>query len=156
MFIEYAASTRIGKRPRNEDRFLIPQEGSPRLILVADGMGGHRSGDIASKLAAETMQEVVAHTRGRGRQRLVHAVRESNRKIYDVSLERSDCAGMGTTMTAALAEKQKWVIAQVGDSRVYLLEKDDFRQVTLDHSLVAEMVLKGILTPEEARKHPRR
>lgn len=157
MRMEYAASSRIGKRPRNEDRFYIPvPDGAAGLAMVADGMGGHRSGDIASSVGAEAAEKVIRTSRGKAASRLKRAVSEANRAVFTLSREQPECEGMGTTMTVALAGARQWTLAQVGDSRAYLWENGTLCQLTQDHSLVAEMVRQGTLTPEEARVHPHR
>lgn len=157
MQIRYAANSRIGQRPRNEDTFYKPEKGGPKnLVAVADGMGGHRSGDKASSLGMKILCDTFQHTRGSVENRLLKAVQEANRAVYEASLEDPECAGMGTTVIAACPERSNWVLAQVGDSRAYLLEDGKLQQLTTDHSLVAELVKAGYLTPAEARRHPQK
>jgi PPM family protein phosphatase len=128
-----------------------------RLLIVADGMGGHRGGATASRLAAET---VKAQYLGSETADIPAALKESlvraNARIFSEAQSNPELRGMGTT-TSALAVRgdQSW-LAHVGDSRIYLVRGDDIRQLTDDHSLVATMVREGLLTSAEAENHPRR
>lgn len=128
-----------------------------RLLIVADGMGGHRGGATASRLAAET---VKAQFLGSETTDIPSALRESlaraNSRIFHEAQSNPDLRGMGTTTSAlAVRNGQGW-FAHVGDSRIYLLRGDEIRQLTDDHSLVATMVREGLLTSAEAETHPRR
>jgi len=158
MHIEYAGSSRIGKRRRNEDRYYLPTEGGPaNLMMVADGMGGHQGGDVASAFGVQVVCDSILHSRERDPgKKLVAAVKEANRVIFKESLEKLEYDGMGTTMTLAMPEKKRWYIAHVGDSRGYVYENGQIRQVTVDHSLVAEMEKAGSITHDQARIHPNR
>ena len=128
-----------------------------RLLIVADGMGGHRGGATASRLAGET---VKAQYLGSETYDIPTALREAliraNARIYSEAQANPDLRGMGTT-TSALAVRgaQAW-LAHVGDSRIYFIRGDQIRQLTDDHSLVASMVREGLLTAKEAETHPRR
>ncbi|MBA2642835.1 MAG: Stp1/IreP family PP2C-type Ser/Thr phosphatase [Actinobacteria bacterium] len=140
------------RRLRNEDAFIC----EPPLFAVADGMGGARAGEIAAGLAAAALEEADAETRGaRGVEALIV---EANRRIWERALEDPATAGMGTTVTAALVDAAAGTVAigHVGDSRAYRLRNGVLEQLTTDHSLVAELVESGILTPEEAEHHPQR
>lgn len=135
------------------------QEGHPggRLLIVADGMGGHRGGATASRLAAET---VKAQYLGSETADIAIALRDSlaraNARIFSEAQANPDLRGMGTTTSAlAVREADAW-FAHVGDSRIYLVRDGGIRQLTDDHSLVASMVREGLLTPKEAETHPRR
>lgn len=147
----FGSRTDIGSvREQNEDSLVV----SPPLYVVADGMGGHEAGEVASEIAVETLQEVVpAHPDAR---ELGKAVELANRAIIDAALAGRGRPGMGTTCTAAMLEENKLVIAQVGDSRAYLMHGGDLTQITRDHSLMANMIEAGQITPEEARFHPNR
>lgn len=128
-----------------------------RLLIVADGMGGHRGGATASRLAAET---VKAQYLGSETQDIAAALKESliraNARIFSEAQSNPDLRGMGTTTSVlAVRNGQGW-LAHVGDSRIYLVRGDDIRQLTDDHSLVATMVREGLLTSAEAENHPRR
>lgn len=147
-------------RDGNEDTLLdLPGAG---LFAVADGMGGHAAGEVASGLAAEAMEEELADGGdGKGRaglappDRLRAAVREANRRIRSDARDEPSRSGMGTTLTAlALSREGRWRIAHVGDSRAYLLREGDLRQVTADHSWVGRQVAQGEMSKEEARRHP--
>jgi PPM family protein phosphatase len=140
------------RRLRNEDAFIC----EPPLFAVADGMGGARAGEIAAGLAATALEEAGAETRGE--EGVVALITEANRRIWERSLSDPQTAGMGTTVTAALVDAASGTvgIGHVGDSRAYLLRGDRIEQVTTDHSLVAELVQSGVLTPEEAERHPQR
>jgi len=140
------------RRLRNEDAFIC----EPPLFAVADGMGGARAGEIAAGLAAAALEEAGAETRGA--EGVAALITEANRRIWERSLTDPETAGMGTTVTAALVDAAAGSIAigHVGDSRAYLLRGGSIEQLTTDHSLVAELVQSGILTPEEAERHPQR
>jgi serine/threonine protein phosphatase PrpC len=137
------------KRRRNEDAWVC----HPPLFAVADGMGGARGGEIASRVAATALGESVD---GSGETRVVALIQEANRQVYDRAREDSDAAGMGTTITVALFEAGIVSIGHVGDSRAYLIRDRKVDQLTEDHSLVAELVRTGRLSPEEAESHPQR
>jgi serine/threonine protein phosphatase PrpC len=137
------------KRRRNEDAWVC----DPPLFAVADGMGGARGGEIASRVAATALGESVD---GNGEQRVVALIQEANKQVYDRAREDSDASGMGTTITVALFENGVVSIGHVGDSRAYLIRDRQLDQLTEDHSLVAELVRTGRLSPEEAETHPQR
>jgi PPM family protein phosphatase len=135
------------RRRRNEDSFVV----APPLFAVADGMGGARAGDIASRLAAATVRE-----EGGDRIDVVELIREANRRVFERARDDASASGMGTTMTVALVEGDQVTIGHVGDSRAYRLRENALEQLTEDHSLVAELVRSGKLSPEEAETHPQR
>src|SRR5262245_31240654 len=137
------------RRRRNEDAWVC----HPPLFAVADGMGGARGGEIASRVAATALGESVD---GSGEARVVALIQEANRQVYERAREDSDASGMGTTITVALFENGIVSIGHVGDSRAYLLRDHKVDQLTEDHSLVAELVRSGRLSPEEAESHPQR
>jgi PPM family protein phosphatase len=148
-----AGQTDTGRRRlRNEDAFIC----EPPLFAVADGMGGARAGEIAAGLAAAALEEAGAETRGA--EGVAALIVEANRRIWERSLSDPNTAGMGTTVTAALVDAGAGTVAigHVGDSRAYLLRRGAIEQLTTDHSLVAELVQSGVLTPEEAERHPQR
>jgi protein phosphatase len=140
------------RRLRNEDAFIC----EPPLFAVADGMGGARAGEVAARLAAAALEE--AGTQTRGEQGVTAMIVEANRRIWERALADPATAGMGTTVTAALVDTDSGTvtIGHVGDSRAYLLRDGALEQLTTDHSLVAELVSSGVLTPEEAERHPQR
>lgn len=146
MRIEVGSATDIGRvRERNEDSVLV----DPPLYVVADGMGGHRGGQVASRVALETLEELAADGGS-----LSDHVRGANRAVWDRSVEDERLSGMGTTLTAARIEGASALIAHVGDSRAYLLRDGMLRQLTADHTLVARMVRSGEITEAEADVHP--
>lgn len=150
--------TDIGrKRAVNQDYIFTsekPVGGLKSLFIVADGMGGHKAGDMASKLTVETMLTQIA---GAGEEReesiLAQAIGEANTAIRKKAASDVRYEGMGTTVVAAAIDGNRMVVANVGDSRLYVVGRR-MRQVTRDHSLVEEMVRMGGLTHEGARNHP--
>jgi serine/threonine protein phosphatase PrpC len=146
------ASTDPGrKRRRNEDSYVV----APPLFAVADGMGGAQAGEVASGLAAGALEESGAN--GGGEARVVELIQEANRRVHQRATTDAATAGMGTTITAALVEPDgRVVFGHVGDSRAYLLRDDRLEQLTDDHTLVAELVRRGELSPGEAEVHPQR
>lgn len=147
----FGSRTDIGcLRDHNEDSLVV----APPLFVVADGMGGHAAGEVASEIAVNVLAErAPSHPDGEA---LARAVEEANRAIIRAAHEGRGREGMGTTMTAAMLEGERLVLAQVGDSRAYLLHQGKIQQLTRDHSLMADMIEAGQLTPEEARNHPQR
>lgn len=144
-----AAATDIGQvRERNEDAYLIDEP----LFAVADGMGGHRGGEVASSLALETLESLFQ----RGGGDLAEQVQVANEAVFERSIRDVSVAGMGTTLTAALVQGDRVRLAHVGDSRAYLLRDGGLRQLTEDHTLVHRMVLDGEITEQEAETHPYR
>jgi PPM family protein phosphatase len=145
--IEVGSATDIGRvRERNEDSMLV----DPPLYVVADGMGGHRGGQVASQVALEAMEELETGDGGS----LAEHVRRANRAVWDRSVEDERLSGMGTTLTAARIDGGSALIAHVGDSRAYLLRDGSLRKLTTDHTLVARMVKSGEITEAEAEVHP--
>ncbi len=148
-----ASITDPGKRRlRNEDAYVC----DPPLFAIADGMGGAQAGEVASQLAAAVIAE---RERGvQGEAAVAELVQAANDRVYRRALEDPAAAGMGTTMTIAIvdAEASTVTIGHVGDSRAYRIRDDSLEQLTADHSLVAELVRTGRLTPEQAAEHPHR
>ena len=146
------AGTDPGRKRRiNEDSFVI----APPLFAVADGMGGAQAGEVASALAAGALEESGAN--GGGERRVAELIQEANRRVHERATTDAATAGMGTTITAALVEPDgRVVFGHVGDSRAYLLRDDKLEQLTNDHTLVAELVRRGELSPGEAEVHPQR
>ncbi len=138
------------KRRHNEDAFVV----EPPLFAVADGMGGAQAGELASGLAAAALKDVQEP--GSGEERVDELIQQANRRVYERQSQDASASGMGTTMTVALVEDGRVVIGHVGDSRAYLLRGRSLEQLTEDHSLVAELVRSGKLSPEEAEDHPQR
>ena len=150
------AITDIGRmRHINEDSYYLPQSGE-RFCAVADGMGGHNAGEVASALAVKAFSERMRDAGAISAQSLREAVEVANDAVYEAALENAGMNGMGTTFSALAVDSGVAYLAHVGDSRVYLIRSGVIMQVTTDHTLVEEMVRKGMLTPREARVHPRR
>jgi len=147
----YAALTDIGRvRTHNEDTVLA----MPPLFVVADGLGGHEAGEVASSIAVETLRDhAPAHPDSKA---LARAVKAANREVLRAAKEGVGRAGMGTTMTAAIVEGTTIAFAHVGDSRAYLFADGKLRRITEDHSMVADMIRRGQLTEAESRVHPNR
>ncbi|HUJ13611.1 MAG TPA: Stp1/IreP family PP2C-type Ser/Thr phosphatase [Thermoanaerobaculia bacterium] len=128
-----------------------------RLLIVADGMGGHRGGATASRLAADTVKsEYLSSATGDPAIALHEALAMANARIFAESQTNPDLRGMGTTTSALVVRGNQAWLAHVGDSRIYLVRGDGIKQLTDDHSLVATMVREGLLTAQEAETHPRR
>lgn len=155
MSITAAGFTNIGLiRKTNEDSFgLFPQL---HLYVVADGLGGHAGGEIASRMAVDMMKDyaVSADAAIKKDALLPGAIAFANRKIYDVAINDKKLSGMGTTVVAAIADPSEIIISFVGDSRAYLYQKGSIRPLTEDHSFANDYVRLGFLTPQEARDHP--
>ena len=149
MRIEVGVRDRHRPRPGTATR--TRSSWSPPLYVVADGMGGHRGGQVASR-RWRSRRSRGSSTEGTGL--LADHVREANRAVWDRSVEDERLSGMGTTLTAARIDGASALIAHVGDSRAYLLRDGALRQLTEDHTLVARMVKSGEITEAEAEVHP--
>jgi len=151
MRVRTGARSDIGRlRQRNEDAYLIKEP----LFVVADGMGGHRGGDVASALALETIGSASSpEATPTG---LVDDIKRANRAVLERGESDRDLRGMGTTLTAVLTEDARAHVVHVGDSRAYLLRDGALQQLTEDHTLVQRMVREGRLTEDEAAQHPQR
>ena len=134
---------------------MIPDRG---IFVVADGMGGHAAGEVASEMAVRIVADEIHSVRGLGdeqvAERMRAAIRTANGAIFQRTLTEHDKRGMGTTVTALTLYESRFLIGQVGDSRAYLLRDGRLSQLTKDHSYVQEQVDAGYLTPEQARTHP--
>jgi protein phosphatase len=157
------------KRKGNEDSVLVDEE--RKLYVVADGMGGHAAGEVASRVAVESIREFIALTAGDSDitwpfgldesisydgNRLKTAVRHANRRVLEAVRERAEYEGMATTVVAVLVHGDVVNLAHVGDSRAYLLSGGRLSQLTSDHSWVNEQIQNGLIAPEDARQHPLR
>jgi PPM family protein phosphatase len=149
----FASRTDSGrKRRRNEDSYVC----EPPLFAVADGMGGAQAGEVASQLAAGALRDSEAEGAD-AEARVVGLIQEANRRVWQRANEDAAASGMGTTITVALVEPNGRVrFGHVGDSRAYILRDAKLEQLTQDHSLVAELVRRGELSPKEAETHPQR
>jgi protein phosphatase len=160
MLLKHGVATDTGNvRPQNEDAYVA----SDQLFAVADGMGGHNAGEVASALATTLLLErAVGQTLTP--EWFVEAITSINRTIHESAAESTERRGMGTTICALalvkpqgeITEPQQVALANVGDSRIYLARAGTFRQLSVDHSYVQELVTEGLITEEEARVHPRR
>lgn len=161
--------THVGRqRQHNEDAFLVEQ--TAKLFLVADGMGGHAAGEIASRIAVDSISEFILHTKEddgtwphaydehytRTTNRLMAALRMANQRVLEAMKKDARLRGMGTTVVACMADDEKMSVAHVGDSRAYLIRNGQLSRITNDHSWVFEQVQAGMLTEAEAEKHPLR
>jgi PPM family protein phosphatase len=152
MRIRVGVATDVGRvRERNEDAFLVQDP----VFAVADGMGGHRGGNVASTLALETLGSFRLPDQGAA-EALVEDIKKANDRVMEQGESNRDLRGMGTTLTAVVREDAKAHIAHVGDSRAYLMRDNNLQQLTLDHTLVQQMVAEGRISPEEAGHHPQR
>jgi PPM family protein phosphatase len=150
-------------RTNNEDMGLFVRIADERirrerghLLLVADGMGGHNAGEVASRMAAEVISQEYFKHKGTIENCLLFALKTANQKIYEASQAKPQYRGMGTTCTAIVIQEQQLFYAHVGDSRAYLFKNQAITQLTEDHTLVQDMVKKGEITAEEAETHPKR
>jgi protein phosphatase len=164
--VRFAGETHIGmKRQHNEDSLFLPE--MERLAIVADGMGGHASGEVASKMAVETVAEHFRNSRDEAEitwpyrldpadryetTRLINGIQLANLKIYDRAQNDDNCHGMGTTIVAALFCDDQLVIGHVGDSRVYRLRDGKLTQLTEDHSLLNDYIKMKKMSAEEIGK----
>ncbi len=158
MKVVWGAATHVGMlRQQNEDAFIAQDD----LFVVADGMGGHNAGEVASALAIDSMKRAAVGGFS-SQESVVAGVNAANAAIHAASGGQSDQRGMGTTLAAVIPlpahgdEPQRMVVTNVGDSRVYLWRAGELKQVSVDHSYVQELLSEGLVTAEEARVHPRR
>jgi len=158
MILRSGAQSDVGMRRRaNEDRFVVAEELG--LYLVADGMGGHTAGQLASTLAAEAALQAVrtlADARASLTEKLRYSVASANREILSTARARPELTGMGTTLVALMVGRSRIALAHVGDSRAYLIRGGRIRQLTHDHSLVAELVRRREISARDALGHPHR
>ncbi len=147
------AKTDVGRvRQGNEDSYLVHEP----LFAVADGMGGHLGGEVASETAVETIKRLWAEEQPHDTGGLAEIVRGANTAVWEKAQNDANLHGMGTTCTLVLLEGHELHLAHVGDSRAYLYRNEELSQVTEDHTLVGRMVREGRLQPEEAERHPQR
>lgn len=152
--------TDIGKRRKLNQDYVFASEkplgNLPNIFIVADGMGGHNAGDYASKYAVETIKEEVARSFEKSPAKILgKAIETANRHIRRKAMEDARLRGMGTTVVAATCLNDKYLeVANVGDSRLYVVNDREIKQITIDHSLVEEMVRRGGIDRKAARNHP--
>lgn len=157
--IKAVSKTDIGRlRQLNQDfvfTSVYPLGALDNLFLVADGMGGHRAGDYASKCTIETVIEMCSKSKGKKLvSAITDAITEANSRVRRKAMEDSNMIGMGTTLVLATIEDNILTVANVGDSRLYVMSDDGIRQITRDHSLVEEMIRMGGIDRNSARNHP--
>ena len=141
-------------RENNEDAFYV--DAKKGIFIVADGMGGHSAGEVASQMAVEEIKKYLNTEENKFSQILKQAIIEANKAIYEKAEEDPNLEGMGTTIVVAIVNNKNLHIAHVGDSRAYILTKEGLKQITEDHSLINEWVKEGKITLDEARFHPMR
>lgn len=151
--------THVGRRREMNQDYMFTSETAvgklPNLFLVADGMGGHAAGDYASRFTVEKIAELAAQSEEREPVAVLkEAFFRANRLLYEKSQNDADKAGMGTTIVAAVAAGNNLTVANIGDSRLYVINEKSITQITRDHSLVEEMVRLGGIDKEQARQHP--
>lgn len=152
-------------REKNEDCFFIPPENGPFIFAVADGMGGHAAGEVASSLSIEALERNIT----RYAEKLQHfsltemkgfledSILNANKEILDIQNQSDDLKGMGTTFTVAVFfHQKKLLVGHIGDSQAYLFNESGYVQITEDHSLVAELLKNGEIGPDEVYDHPQR
>ena len=159
MELNWAARSDVGMiRSGNEDNFYAEANEARGIFIVADGMGGHAAGEVASEMAVQIVARELNAIKdlhaADTEQKVMAAMRHANLAIYERTISEVDKQGMGTTVSLLVLAGRRYLIGQVGDSRIYLLRDGALRQLTKDHSYVQEQVDAGYLTPEQARYHP--
>ena len=159
MQIKVGARTDVGMvRSGNEDNFFAEADVQRGVFVVADGMGGHAAGEVASEMAvqivARTLLPLQSVKAENAPTLVAQSLKDANRAIYERMLAEVDKQGMGTTASVLVLSDHGYLIGQIGDSRIYLLRDGGLTQITKDHSYVQEQVDAGLLTPEQARYHP--
>ncbi len=157
--MKISSATSVGKiRAVNEDSFLVSQisSGDATLAVVADGMGGHNAGEVASAETVNTLKDFIVETDIPIKELLLSAIECANNSVYKMSKNTPTLHGMGTTVTACVIKDDKVTAAQVGDSRLYLIRNNEITQITKDHSLVEMLLESGKITQEDAKHHPQK
>lgn len=161
--VEWVYKSDVGRvRSHNEDSMFIHAPDEELVaVVVADGMGGHKAGDVASQLAAKVMEEQLVqikaeHTLDELKTILVESVQLANERILQKSRENASMSGMGTTLVVAIIKGQHLLIGNIGDSRAYLMNDEKCEQLTQDHSFVNELLHMGEITEKEAMAHPQK
>ena len=164
--MEYFANTDVGiSRSNNEDSYLVKSYGENKILaIIADGMGGHNAGEKASRMAVDKFcayidtncPDIFELSERKIFINLQKAMSAINTEVYSQSQLNHLLSGMGTTIVACLITETKYYVVNVGDSRMYVLNNSVLNQITKDHSLVAELLDLGVITPEQAREHPKK
>lgn len=158
--MNFGVKTNIGTRKTNQD-FYFKSEVHP-LYIIADGMGGHNAGEVASRLSAELIADYLElkldeNLDDEEIERLLEdSIKKANKIVYEKSLEKEEFKGMGTTISLAYIKGDKLFIGHVGDSSIFIISNNEIVKLTMDHSLVEELLKKGSITQEEAKNHPQR
>ncbi len=160
MEIAYLVNQGLKRRTNQDFAATFKNTSGQTLAIVADGMGGHLAGDVASKMAVEELGANFSKTHFTQEESatrwFIQQLQEENERIYNKGQEEAKFFGMGTTVVAVIVFEEEFVMAHVGDSRGYLFRNNTLRQITTDHSLVQELVNEGEITQEMARKHPQK
>lgn len=143
-------------REINQDYAAFIENEKFKIYLVADGMGGHKAGEIASKLAVKTVIKYIMENFSEDEDLLKDAVQCANKEIYEISRKNDNYKGMGTTITGCLLRKNKIQVVNVGDSGCFIINNNSIRKITKDHSWVQELIDAGAITEEEGRVHPKK
>lgn len=149
-------------RENNEDNLIVEESDRFNLYAVADGMGGHKAGEVASTIAMDTIREIFKKSYNqhdfKAPSFIIQSIEAANEKIRQEALKKEECAGMGTTITMAVVDLSlnTAYIGNVGDSRAYIIKKDEIIQITEDHTYVHELLKDGKISIEEAKHHPKR
>jgi len=159
MQIAVGARTDVGMiRSGNEDNFFAEADETRGVFIVADGMGGHAAGEVASEMCVQIVSrhllQLASIAQSGAAEMVQKSLQEANRAIFERMLAETDKQGMGTTCSSMVLSDSGYLIGQIGDSRIYLLRDGALTQLTKDHSYVQEQVDAGLLTPEQARYHP--
>ena len=159
MHLAVSARTDVGRlRKGNEDNLYADANEHRGLFIVADGMGGHAAGEVASQMAVDLISSELADlndlTAAEAAQRVSDTLRLANKQVFQRTTKEIDKTGMGSTASALLLSDTHYLIGHVGDSRIYLVREGEMKQLTRDHSLVQEQVDAGLITQEQARHHP--
>lgn len=149
-------------RDNNEDNLIVEETDRYNLYAVADGMGGHKAGEVASSIAIETIRDLFIKMSLKEEFKapsfIIESIEAANKRVRDEAMSREECSGMGTTITMAVVDLELNIvyIANVGDSRAYLIQNDEIKQITEDHTYVHELLKDRKITIEEAKHHPKR
>lgn len=161
--MRYGALTDIGmQRAINEDNFYVRPDGEFPYAIIADGMGGHQAGEIASMMVVDILENHIENNLNtemdyvEAGEVIRQAFLSANSIIYNYAKNHYKIMGMGTTTTLAMVFKGKLIVVHVGDSRAYMINSEKIEQITVDHSYVWELVKRGEITPEEAKHHPKK
>jgi len=158
MYLAVAAGSDVGRvRKGNEDSFYADANEYRGLFIVADGMGGHAAGEVASQMTVSIISDDLAELNdlesAHALELVSQSVHHANRAVYQRTVEEREKYGMGTTASVLVLADERFIIGHVGDSRIYLLRDGELKQLTHDHSVVQEQLDAGIITPDEARNH---